>query len=93
AKVSTAEGANEVLARLLPPHNRRFAVKPANAADAHRELGPGHDLAAILSLQEPRVVSNDYTVRFDNRFFQLRKPALPGLRRGQVVVETRLDGT
>jgi hypothetical protein len=93
AKATTAEAANEVLARLLPAHNRRFAVPPTKPSDAHRPLGPGHDLEAILSVQEVRTVSNDYTVRFENRFFQLLKPAYPGLRRGKVVVETRLDGT
>jgi len=68
AGVDNAEGANEVLARLLPAHNRRFGKAAREATDAHRPLGPAHDLAAILSIQEERVVSNDYTVRFQNRF-------------------------
>jgi Helix-turn-helix domain len=93
AKARTAEQANEVLARLLPAHNRRFAKEAKDSTDAHRELGPGHDLGAILSIQSSRVVSNDYVVRFDNRFFQLLPPALPGLRQGEVIVEERLDGT
>lgn len=92
AGASTAEQANAVLARLLPWHNRRFAVPPARPSDAHRELGPGHDLDATLSVQEERVVSNDYTIRFANRFYQLLKPALPGLRGGRVTVELRLSG-
>jgi len=84
--------ANAVLGRLLPGHNRRF-VKPARcAADAHRPLGPGHDLAAILSIQEGRVVSNDYTIRFRNRFYQLLPPVHAGERGGRVVIESRLDG-
>jgi Helix-turn-helix domain len=93
AGVTTADGANEVLARLLPAHNRRFNKAARQEADAHRPLGPEHDLAAILSIQEGRVVSNDYTVRFRNRFYQLHKPVYPGERGGTVVVELRLDGT
>jgi hypothetical protein len=93
AKVTTCEGANEVLGRLLPGHNRRFSKQARQAADAHRPLGPSHDLAAILSVQERRVVSNDYTVRFRNRFYQLLPPAWPGQRGGQVVIELRLDGS
>jgi hypothetical protein len=93
AKVTTCAGANEVLLRLLPAHNRKFAKKANGPGDAHRELGPSHDLAAILSVQEGRVVSNDYTVRFHNRFYQLLPPAWPGLRGGKVVVECRLDGS
>ena len=93
AGVTTCEGANEVLDRLLPGHNRRFAKGAKRAADAHRPLGPGHDLGAILSIQERRVVSNDYTVRFRNRAYQLLPPVHPGERGGEVVVEERLDGS
>jgi Helix-turn-helix domain len=93
AGVTTQEGANEMLERLLPTHNRRFS-KPARAgADAHRALGREHDLKAILSIQEQRVVANDYTVRFHNRFYQLHKPVYPGERGGKVVIELRLDGS
>jgi transposase len=93
AKVTDCEGANEVLGRLLPAHNRRFSKAARQEADAHRPLGPGHDLAAILSIQHERVVANDYTVRFNNRFYQLLPPPLPGQRGGKVVIELRLDGT
>jgi hypothetical protein len=93
AGARTGAQANAVLGRLLPAHNRRFGKAPRAAADAHRPLGPGHDLAAILSLQEARVVSNDYTVRFRNRLYQLLPPAYPGQRGGTVVVEERLDGS
>jgi hypothetical protein len=80
AGVTTRAEANELVNRkLLPDHNRRFAKPPASPNDAHRPLGPQQNVAAILSIQESRIVSNDYTVRFDNRLYQLHKPALPGL--------------
>jgi Helix-turn-helix domain len=84
--------ANQVLERLLPAHNRRFSKAARQQGDAHRPLGPGHDLAAILSHQEQRVVANDYTIRFRNRFYQLLKPVYPGQRGGKVVIELRRDG-
>ncbi len=93
AKVKTIVEANGVLDRLLPEHNRRFGVAPAEAADAHRAVGAAHRLQAILSVQEQRVVSNDYTVRFANRLYQLDKPIYPGERGGKVTIELRLDGT
>jgi Helix-turn-helix domain len=93
AGATTAAAANAVLGRLLPAHNRRFSKPARQQGDAHRPLGPAHDLAAILSLQEERVVANDYTIRFRNRFYQLLKPVYPGERGGKVVVELRLDGT
>jgi hypothetical protein len=93
AGVTTLEGANELLERLLPDHNRRFGKPAQQPSDAHRPLGRGHDLEAILSHQEQRVVSNDYTIRFRNRFYQLLKPIYPGERGGKVVIELRLDGS
>jgi hypothetical protein len=48
---------------------------------------------AILSHQEERVVANDYTIRFRNRFYQLHKPVYPGQRGGKVVIELRRDGS
>jgi hypothetical protein len=92
ANADTAKQANEVLERLLPAHNGRFARNARRQNDAHRPLGPSHDLEAVLSIQQERVVANDYTVRFNNRFYQLLPPAWPGLRGGRVVVECRLDG-
>jgi len=93
AGVTTRDRANALLRRkLLAQFNRRFTVGPARRRNAHRDLGPEHDLAAILSAQVQRRVANDYTVRFRNRCFQLLPPALPGLRRGKVIIEQRLDG-
>jgi transposase len=93
AGARTAGAANAVLDRLLPAHNRRFAKPARDSADAHRPLGRAFDLAAILSIQEQRVVSNDYTIRFRNRFYQLLQPIYPGERGGKVVIELRLDGS
>jgi hypothetical protein len=92
--VTTRAEANAVVDRkLLPDHNRRFTKPPGSPTDAHRPLGPRQNVAAILSIQESRLVGNDYTVRFHNRLYQLHKPALPGLRLGRVVMEQRLDGS
>ncbi|MFO0968623.1 MAG: hypothetical protein U0793_23955 [Gemmataceae bacterium] len=38
------------------------------------------------------MVNNDYTIRFQNRLYQLDKPIYPGERGGKVI-ELRLDGT
>jgi transposase len=94
AGVTTRGAANEyVEKKLLPDHNRRFSRPAASPNDAHRPLGPRQDPAAILSIQETRLVANDYTIRFKNHVYQLKKPAYPGLRGGRVVLEQRLDGT
>ena len=94
AGATTREQANEVLGKIfLPWFNRRCTVKPASRNNAHRPLHPSMNLAAILSLQEKRTVANDYTIRLDNRIYQLLPPAVAGLRGGRVTVEKRLDGS
>jgi len=94
AKAMTREVANELVqCRLVPEFNRRFSVPAADGADAHRAVGRQYCLAAILSVQTKRKVMNDYTIRLHNRWYQLPKPALPGLRGGQVIVEERREGT
>ena len=93
AGARTCAEANDVLQRLIPVHNRRFGRSPHKANDAHRALGAKLRLESILSIQDARVVANDYTIRFRNRFYQLLKPIYAGERGGQVVIEERLDGT
>jgi len=93
AKAATLEQANAVLERTFSAwFNRRCTCLPASGNDAHRLIGK-LDLGAILSIQDQRVVANDYTIRLDNRIYQLPPPAWPGLRGGKVIVEQRPSGT
>jgi transposase InsO family protein len=93
AGATTLEEANAVLERIfLPWFNRTRTVRPASRNNAHRPLHPSLNLAAILCIQEQRVVANDYTIRFDNRIYQLQLPAYSGLRGGRVIVEQRPTG-
>lgn len=92
-KISTiAEGNQYLEKKFLPLWNRRFTVKPARSADAHRALG-SYDLKAILSVQETRTVDNDYTLRYAGQRYQIERCEITvGLRRSKVIVEERLDG-
>jgi hypothetical protein len=94
AGITTRAAANEYVdKKLLPEHNRRFSRPAASPNDSHRPLGPRQNPAAILSTQDIRLVANDYTIRFKNHIYQLKKPVYPGLRGGHVILEQRLDGT
>jgi transposase len=95
AGVGTIEEANAYLENeYLPWWNRTLTVEPADAADAHRPLGKEHDLAAALSHVEQRQVTNDYTVRYDGKFYQIdRRDIQVGMRKATVRVEERLDGS
>lgn len=95
AGACTLNEANEYLENeYLAWWNQTLVVKPADAADAHRPLGKEHDLAAILSHVEPRQVTNDYTVRYEGKVYQIdRRDIQVGMRKGWVRVEERLDGS
>jgi len=57
-------------------------------------LGAEHDLAAILSQVEERVVTNDYTIRYQGKIYQIGREEIgAGMRGGRVRVERRLDGS
>jgi hypothetical protein len=95
AGVKTIEQANEYLTNdYLVWWERELTVEPANADDAHRPLDKSHNLAASLSHVETRQVRNDYTLRWDGKLYQIERQAVTtGLRRANVRVEQRLDGS
>ncbi len=95
AGISTIPEANRFLrVRYLPTHNRRYAIEPANPTDAHRPLLKAHDLDAICSVQTVRTIDHDFTIRLQNRFFQLRPDQPVRIQPGDtVLIEQRLDGT
>jgi transposase-like protein/biotin operon repressor len=95
AGVSTIEAANAYLEQeFLPWWNAHLTVAPGSAEDAHRPLGKEHDLAAILSHVEKRQVTNDYTIRWDGKLYQIdRQDVRVGMRKSWVRVEQRLDGS
>lgn len=93
--VCTLEEANRVLQKkFIPLFNARFTVEPASSINAHRPLEKHHNLDAILSRQEDRTVTNDYTFSYKTRRFQILKESLAaGLRGSQILIEERLDGS
>jgi hypothetical protein len=93
--ITTIVGANVLLQDgFVEDLNRRFAVPPADPADAHRLLAKGENLAAILCREKSRTVSNDFTVRYEGRWYQITRDnrSLPKPR-FRVTVRTLLDGT
>lgn len=54
-------------------HNRRFAIAPASPENFHLAVPRGLSLDSVFRLQEARTISNDWVVRYDNRFFQLTR--------------------
>jgi len=95
AGACTLEAANAYLeTEFLPDWEKRFTVAPLNSTDAHRPLTELHDLAASLSHVEMRTVTNDYTVQFKGKRYQIARGSIEAGMKGQSLrVEARLDGT
>jgi hypothetical protein len=95
AGARSLEQANRYLEQeFVPWWNQHLTVLPANAADAHRPLGPEHDLAAVLCQVHTRQVANDYTFRFLGHRYQIGRDSIrAGLRERAVRIEQRLDGS
>jgi hypothetical protein len=91
--ISDPERANAYLPEFMADFNRRFALPPANPADAHRPLLASHSLDRIFTLQTPRTLTQQLTFQHDNVVYQLAQP--PGthaFRGAQVLVLETPDG-
>jgi len=92
--IADAAAANAFLdATYLPEHNQRFAVAPASAEDFHRRVPSRTTLDRVFQLEEARVLSNDWVVRYDTRYFQVARQSGHAPARSTVVVRESRDGT
>jgi len=93
AGISDLERANRFLeGTFLPELNRRFWVKPAQEADAHRAAP--RNLAELLNWEEERVVQRDWTVAWEGRWFQIESGHEALCLAGRSVIVRQLrDGT
>jgi len=102
-QISSHEQANVYLQRdYLPEHNQRFGRAAAKLEDYHRRAPRATELDRIFRLETERTISQDWVVRYQNRFFQLEPqsrhyaPAQDQVlvcegRHGSIVIEYR-DG-
>lgn len=88
-KISTIEDANKFIARYLPRHNKKFAVKPAKQSDLHREIPRSTNLDRILCRKTQRVLRNDLTVEYNNKLYQIKDK----VNARKIVIEERISGT
>jgi transposase len=72
--IADVESANGFLdTEYWTDHNRRFAQAPAAADDFHVAVPRGVRLDQVFRLEETRTVSNDWVVRYDNRYLQIER--------------------
>ena len=93
ARVSDLAAANAFLEqKFLPTLNQRFTLAARSSVDAHRR--GSWNLREILSWEEGRVVAKDWTVAWDNRWFQIEaKHELLNLAGRKVTVRQLRCGT
>jgi transposase len=85
--------ANAVLESYLPWFNRKFALAAASNEDLHRPVPAEVVLEEVLCEQDGRVVSQDWCVRWKNRWLQIEVGhASLMLPRRRVLVKELADG-
>ena len=93
-KIKTMEEANELLEKnFIDDLNRRFGKVAASELDYYREVPLEIKLDNVFCYEEKRKVNNDWTIRYNNRLFQITgdNKHLPPAKR-VVVVQKSLDG-
>lgn len=92
--VKNVDEANAFLQTYIPKFNAQFSVRATKEGDAYVDILSTTDLSRVFSSQEDRRVANDFTVRFENDWYQIEKEqSATVLRRDAVTVEKRLDGS
>lgn len=94
--ISDIKTANTFLAeKYIPAFNAKFSVVSVKRANLHRPLTKSErgQLPSAFSVHSNRVVMNDFTVRFDNKYFQLnQQQPLTVCRKDTILIEEHLNG-
>ncbi len=93
--ITTVEGANTVLAQgFSEALNARFGQEPASETDFHRRVPKRLNLAEVFCWENTRTLQNDWTIRYENRFYQILKDNRPRPKpKEKVAVRVLLDET
>jgi transposase len=87
--ISNIKDANRFLhGYYIPKHNRKFAVLAKDKTNLHIPIPKHFDLDRIFSIKNKAALRNDFTIQYDNRFYQI----LDAIRAKEVTLEERLDG-
>jgi transposase len=95
AGITDIECANKFLKTYIPKFNAKFAVVPAKKKDLHKKpiKQIKEKLPQIFSIQNERVVMNDYTIRFANNYYQLDEiQPTTVYKKDKVTIEEHLNG-
>lgn len=92
-KIRTHAGANQFLQQeYLADHNARFAREAGEPQDYHRQAPTARELEQVFCLESERSISNDWVVRYENRYLQLERSSDYPPRKAKVTVCEWEDG-
>ena len=95
--ISDIKTANQFLKKeFIPWFNQKYGKEPAKKANLHRKLSHQEkkQLLSIFSRYSQRVIQNDFTIRFNNKWHQLTKEQPVTIRpKDRVLIEERLNGS
>lgn len=94
-RITTISSANKLLANgFTDSLNDKFAQTPVSQDDYHRPVTKGINLADIFSIEDERIVQNDWCIRHNNEHYQIQKDNTPLPKpKDKIIVRTRLDGS
>lgn len=95
AGIASIDDANNYLcnSNFIARHNAKFAVTAMQSGDAHANY-QAYDLDDIFSIQETRVLANDFTITYQKHIFQLYAKQKTIIRpKNEITVKTHLNGT
>jgi len=87
--ITTIEEANTYLKSYLSAHNKRFAVKPKEQNDLHRDVPKGFNLDTVLCIRTERTLRNDFTIAHNGKLYQIQEV----VKSKKVLVQERVNGT
>jgi hypothetical protein len=95
AGINDMDSANAWLPIYIKDFNKRFAVKPKDATDAHLAYsGTPAELSRTLSVQVKKTLSKNLSCQYKNQLLQVSTTGKGlGLRGAQVTIHEHFDGT
>lgn len=94
-KITTLDGANGLLRNgFTNDINTRFCEEASDPRDAHRRLSKSIKLEDVFCYEETRIVTNDWTISWNNQRYQILADNRPAPKpKDKVTVRIRLDKT
>lgn len=89
AGIRTVKKANRFLSSYyIPKHNQKFSIPAKRKVNLHRPAPKGFELCRIFSIKNKASLRNDFTIRYNNQFYQI----LDSIRADRVNIEEHLNG-